>query len=56
MSPDHAIAKLQVIQAMYANDPEVAHSHADEVLCDLLTLLGYADVVAEWRQMQRWYA
>lgn len=37
-------------------DVEAAHQDADDVLCDLLTALGFADVVEEWRKVPKWYA
>jgi len=49
-----AIQKLKEIQT--SNDTEVAHGAADDVLCTLLADLGYADVVAEWYKVYKWYA
>lgn len=48
------VAKLREIAAML--DYEVAHQMADTALCDLLTALGYAEVVAEWDKVSKWYA
>lgn len=38
------------------DDTETAHSNADEILCTLLEELGYAEVVAEYRKVSKWYA
>ena len=38
------------------NDPETAHYQADELLCELLTELGYAGVVSRYRSVEKWYA
>jgi len=35
---------------------EVAHRLADDILCRLLHSLGYADVVAEYNKVGKWYA
>jgi len=51
-----AIEKLREIQSLGEGDPEAAHSMADEVLCDLLRQLGFADVVEEWSKVEKWYA
>lgn len=51
---ERAIAKLQSLQG--GNDPEIQHYEADEVLCELLEVLGYGDVVAEWEKVDKWYA
>lgn len=54
MSRDEAIAVLKECQK--SGDPEGAHGRADDVLCDLLTALGNAAVVEEWRKVDKWYA
>lgn len=51
---DTAIKKLKKLQG--SGDNEAAHNEADAILCDLLTELGYADVVAEWEKIEKWYA
>jgi hypothetical protein len=51
---DIAIAKL--VECQKNRDVEVAHGNADDVLCDLLTDLGYGAVVAEWDKVRKWYA
>ena len=38
------------------DDTEVAHYHADHVLCQLLQDLGYEDVVSEYDRIGKWYA
>ena len=37
-------------------DPESEHAHADSILCELLTELGHAEVVAEYEKVRKWYA
>lgn len=54
MSRERAIELLKVQQAN--SDAEAAHGNADDVLCELLTALGYADVVAEWEKVEKWFA
>jgi hypothetical protein len=49
-----ALARLKELQP--SDDVEAAHSDADDVLCELLKKLGYADVVAEWEAVPKWYA
>lgn len=38
------------------NDTEAAHADADKVLCELLTSLGYTDVVAEYEKIEKRFA
>lgn len=54
MTKEEAITKLKLEQ--HNGDTEVAHSNADQILCDLLTSLGYGDVVHEWAKIDKWYA
>lgn len=54
MTREEAIEKLKVLQN--SGDTVAAHSDADDVLCDLLTALGYGDVVVEWGKVDKWYA
>lgn len=49
-----AIQKLKNIQL--SNDTECAHGAADDVLCDLLSDLGFKDVVEEYSKVDKWYA
>jgi len=49
-----AINDLLEISKSY--DTEIAHHEADSVLCDLLTELGYAEVVAAYHNVDKWYA
>jgi hypothetical protein len=53
---DRQAALDRLIALQSSEDPEAAHSEADDVLCGLLKSLGYADVVAEWEKVERWYA
>jgi hypothetical protein len=53
-----AIDHLKMCQdtSDYEGDYEAAHSQADDILCKLLTDLGFADVVAEFDKVGKWYA
>ncbi len=45
------------LKAAKANDDtEAAHAQADAVLCSLLIVLGYEDVIEAWRVVDKWYA
>jgi len=37
-------------------DFEEAHKQADDALCDLLEVLGYGEVVDEYRKIKKYYA
>ena len=46
----------KLIELQQSDDTEAAHCDADELLCNLLSDLGYDDVVAEYRKVDKWYA
>ena len=54
MTQQDAIDQLKLCQE--SGDTEAAHGVADDVLCDLLTALGYGAVVEEWTKVPKWYA
>lgn len=35
---------------------EEGHGHADWLLCELLELLGFEEVVVEFENLKKWYA
>ena len=46
----------QMKQLVDIFDTEVAHSTADEILCELLLEMGYKDLVDEYNKIDKWYA
>ena len=58
MKTEHeaAVEKLKELAELSKGDAEGAHSDADAVLCSLLIMLGYRDVVDAWMKVTRWYA
>lgn len=51
---DAIIAELKSLQGH--GDTETAHARADDILCRLLTDLGYPEVVAEYEKIDKWFA
>ncbi len=37
-------------------DKETTHSDADDLLCELLIILGYSDVANNFEEIDKWYA
>lgn len=54
MTHEEALKKLK--ESQDNGDTELAHGDADDVLCELLESLGYEDVVAEYKRVDKWYA
>ena len=49
-----AIEKMK--ECVNNGDTEVAHLDADSVLCDVLTQLGYKELVDLYEKVKKWYA
>lgn len=49
-----AIEKMK--ECVNNGDTEVAHLDADAVLCDVLTQLGYKELVDLYEKVKKWYA
>ncbi len=54
MNKQEAIDRLKKLQDNW--NQEFSHVAADKVLCELLTTLGYEDVVKEYIKINNWYA
>ena len=48
------IEKMQ--EYVSSDDPESAHIDADHLLCELLTKLGYENLVQKYDEVTKWYA
>lgn len=51
---EQAVNQMRELQKL--GDAEIAHSLADDLLCEMLETLGCHDLVAEWRKINKWYA
>lgn len=50
------IAKLKDLRKLSEDDPEIAHIYADDILCNFLKELGYADIVIEYEKIEKWFS
>ena len=48
--------KKKMKECVNNGDTEVAHINADAVLCDVLTQLGYKELVDLYEKVKKWYA
>ena len=55
MTPKEKIIK-ELKNEQNNDDIEMAHSNADDLLCEFLISLGYQDVVYEYNKVSKWYA
>lgn len=53
MTPEEALAALLELEHEY--DMYGGHMKADDILCDLLRVLGHHDVVEAYDRIPRWY-
>jgi hypothetical protein len=51
-----ATALQELAEWQACADTEVAHASANSVLCELLTALGFDDVVEQYNKIDKWYA
>lgn len=49
-----AVEKMK--ECVNNGDTEVAHLDADDILCDVLTQLGYKELVDLYEKVNKWYA
>lgn len=56
MTPAEFATAMKAIPTEYRGDPEVAHMMADDLLCQVLISLGYAEGVMAYTAMDKWYA
>lgn len=56
MTPEEALALINHTCPIDADDEEVNHMKADDILCRLLTNLGYGDVVKYYMSLKKYYA
>lgn len=47
---------IALIQSAVSEDPEIGHAKCDDVLCDLLQDLGFAQIVEIYRRQIKWYS
>lgn len=59
MTPDEATEAMRAIAASVdadEQDTEAAHVRADQLLCDVLSGLGYEGLVQAFQALPRWYS
>ena len=49
-----AVEKMK--ECVNNSDTELAHLDADNILCDVLTQLGYKELVDLYEKVHKWYA
>ena len=54
MKTKNHLEKLQ--QLKFNDDTEMVHVKADEILCELLSELGYTEIVDAYNELEKWYA
>lgn len=55
MTPEQFADAMREI-AKNSGDTEMAHGDADDLLCKVLTQLGYGEGVKIFEEMDKWYA
>jgi hypothetical protein len=47
---------MRNVEKEVGDDVEICHARADDLLCELLTQLGFQKVVDEFNKITKWYA
>jgi hypothetical protein len=56
MTPEEFKRRMALIESDDDYDTEEGHAKADALLCECLESLGYAEGVAIFRELHKWYA
>lgn len=56
MTPDEFAEKMRAIDEKYADDKEVRHGEADDLMYAVLLDLGFAEGLSVYAEMDKWYA
>ena len=56
MNDDLTLKYVNLMRECSTGDTEIDHGNADDLLCSLLTELGFGDVVNEYGKIDKWYA
>jgi len=56
MTPESFEVQMREVAKNSGGDPEACHVEADNLMCKLLTSLGYGKGVAVFDNMPKWYA
>lgn len=56
MTPDEFYRRMRRIMQSAWEDRERAHAEGDDLMCELLTQLGYDRGVQVFRNTEKWYA
>ena len=55
MTTSEALEKMKSLQDENG-EYETAHSEADKILCQVLTQLGFNELVSEFEKVPKWYS
>lgn len=53
---DFSLALAVLRELANSDDTETAHYDADDILCEILTALGYTEIVDAYNAIDKWYS
>lgn len=56
MTKEEFYHKMLALKERYADDEEIFHGEADDLMCDLLIELGYGQGVKVFLDTPKWYS
>lgn len=48
--------QMNNLKTLYSGDPEMFHRHADQLMMDTLSELGFSEGVSIFNESEKWYA
>lgn len=56
MNPEEFYEKMLQLKNDFGGDEEAVHIYMDNLMCELLSMLGYGDGVEIFNKTDKWYA
>lgn len=56
MNPEEFYEKMLKLKKDFGDDVEEVHAKMDDLLCEILTTLGYGDGVEIFNETGKWYS
>lgn len=56
LTEDEKIKYYALLEDCIKQDPETGHGNADDILTDILKVMGYIEIVALYDKVHKWYS
>lgn len=56
MNPEEFYKQMLYLKNNFSRDKEAVHMYMDDLMCELLSMLGYGDGIEVFNETNKWYA